>query len=389
MEVIVIEYLTQRVHLKHLSASDIQQLTTLAFLARKHYNYILDTLDCYYSETGHVAALKYLLNCEKQSDSFLGSQFYIASLARKNYLKTAYSHSCSPGRYDSPLSVPFKGSYREGRLHIPASRFTRELSAPLELTREPQRIKVVNLIPVRGSLDYWEVAIQYEVNSPELTIQAPICEFTCAAIDLGVENFVTIATTDLSAGSLIVDGRRLKSIIYTYMKSQKTEKEKIRHRNKIIDYVNKSVQIVVDYCLKNHVKVVVLGEGLVNAAQRLESKNYFLSQFPFSELRSNLILKLNLNGIVVQEIPEAFTSLASFLDGDYMPRNALNTRFQFSGKRVHRGLYISKEGYKLNADVNACYNLLAKTNLFDLNYLRKNPEILQKLSPIRVDPLNP
>lgn len=388
MGVIIIEYLTQRVHLKHLSDTDKEQLATLAFQARMHYNDILDILEQYYLDTGRVAPIKFLLQMEKQGNHYLGSKFYVSSLARKNYLKTAYSHSISPGRHNGPLSVSIKASYKEGMLIIPATQFTAELSFPVELSREAKYMKLVNLIPVRGSLEYWEAAILYEIECPPVSVQSPMCELTCAAIDIGIENFATIATNNLSIENLIIDGRRVKSIIHRYKKSSKDYKKQIQFRNQLIDYVNKAVQIIVDYCVNNNVKVVILGEGLISAPYRFQNSNYFISLFPFAQFRSNLITKLKLSGIVLQEVPEAFTSQASFIDGDYIPRNVTKSEMHFSGNRKHRGLYLSREGYKLNADVNACYNLLAKSNFVNITHLREHPELLQKLTPVRIDPLN-
>ena len=43
--------------------------------------------------------------------------------------------------------------------------------------------------------------------------------------------------------------------------------------------------------------------------------------------------------------------------------------YDFSGKRVHRGLYCSKNGMLLNADLNGSLNILRKSNVVSLEAL--------------------
>ncbi|WP_456470050.1 transposase [Caminibacter sp.] len=52
---------------------------------------------------------------------------------------------------------------------------------------------------------------------------------------------------------------------------------------------------------------------------------------------------------------ESYTSKASFIDMD-IPANNVS----FSGKRIKRGLYRTKDGLKINADINGAANILVK-----------------------------
>ena len=71
--------------------------------------------------------------------------------------------------------------------------------------------------------------------------------------------------------------------------------------------------------------------------------------------------KCLVKGIEVIEQEESYTSKASFLDEDEIPvYKDVQTKPQFSGKRISRGLYKSKGGKTLNADVNGSYNILVK-----------------------------
>ena len=78
---------------------------------------------------------------------------------------------------------------------------------------------------------------------------------------------------------------------------------------------------------------------------------------------------------ILQE--ESYTSKASFFDGDNLPiYNADNPQeYIFSGRRVKRGLYMTKKGNLINADVNGALNILRKSNVVDLNALCDRGEL--------------
>ncbi len=70
-------------------------------------------------------------------------------------------------------------------------------------------------------------------------------------------------------------------------------------------------------------------------------------------------------GLTYTEIEEYYRSKASFLDKDEMPvYNADNpTEYSFSGKRIKRGLYKTKQGKLINADANGAANIGVKSKL--------------------------
>jgi putative transposase len=75
-----------------------------------------------------------------------------------------------------------------------------------------------------------------------------------------------------------------------------------------------------------------------------------------------LTYKAKLVGIEVLVQEESYTSKASFLDLDPIPvkESEGEKKPTFSGKRVKRGMYKSKSGRVLNADVNGSYNIMRK-----------------------------
>jgi transposase len=82
---------------------------------------------------------------------------------------------------------------------------------------------------------------------------------------------------------------------------------------------------------------------------------------PLGKLKTRLIQLCDLHGIRFQETEEAYTSKASFLDGDSLPKfGEKPDGWKASGKRVKRGLYQSGNGSMINADLNGAANILRK-----------------------------
>ena len=80
-------------------------------------------------------------------------------------------------------------------------------------------------------------------------------------------------------------------------------------------------------------------------------------------------------GITVMRNEESYTSKASFLDKDEIPvyKEGDASKYQFSGKRIQRGMYRSANGILLNADINGAANILRKAG-FDASNM-----VLEKL----------
>nr|WP_272191505.1 hypothetical protein [Bacillus sp. BP-3] len=70
--------------------------------------------------------------------------------------------------------------------------------------------------------------------------------------------------------------------------------------------------------------------------------------------------KAKRKGIPVQVLEKSYTSKASFLDNVAIPTYGEEDIPVFSGNRIKRGLYHTKENKLLNADVKGSYNILKK-----------------------------
>jgi transposase len=83
---------------------------------------------------------------------------------------------------------------------------------------------------------------------------------------------------------------------------------------------------------------------------------------PFAKFISILKIVGLKSSINVVDFEESYTSKTSFIDNDFIPTYVKGDTEEhiFSGKRQKRGLYISKDGYKINADVNGSLNIIRK-----------------------------
>ena len=102
-------------------------------------------------------------------------------------------------------------------------------------------------------------------------------------------------------------------------------------------------------------------EGFKSNASMGRINNQKFVQMPLGKLKDRLKQLCDLHGIRFQETEEAYTSKASFLDGDSLPKYGEKPEgWKASGKRVKRGLYQSANGLIVNADLNGSANILRK-----------------------------
>ena len=133
---------------------------------------------------------------------------------------------------------------------------------------------------------------------------------------------------------------------------------------KVDDYLHKASRLIIKTLVAKGIGTLVIGQNLFWKLRcnlgKVNNQNFV--NIPHARLISMLTYKAQLVGIKVILTEESYTSAASFLDGDKLPVYEPNNyqKYKFSGRRIRRGLYKSKEGKLVNADVNASYNILRK-----------------------------
>ncbi|MDP3130875.1 MAG: transposase, partial [Bacillota bacterium] len=194
---------------------------------------------------------------------------------------------------------------------------------------------------------------------------------------------------DSDGSSFIIDGKTLKSRNQFYHKkmarlsSQNAKTPKTLSRRQIAlimkrndqvkYYMNKSARMIVEYVLKHKIAEIIIGNnedfqsgGLSkkNLPRRIKGQiNQQFCALPLGQLRNRLEQLSNDYRIVFTLQEESYTSQASFYDKDEIPvfEKGTETKTGFQGRRLHRGLYVTKTGRCVNADVNAAFNIMKKS----------------------------
>lgn len=231
------------------------------------------------------------------------------------------------------------------------------------------------------------------------TIEPPANPERILGLDPGVNNFLGVAN-NFGAVPFVIKGGAIKSVNQRFNKqrakllsaltkgsdSQHSVKysEQLNTLNRkresfMRDYFYKCAWYICRYAQAAGVEVIVMGhnEGQKQELTLGDKNNQNFVTIPY--LKFITILKAVAAkckmAVVIRE--ESYTSRASLLDMDDIPiyKQGDNAEHQFSGKRIHRGLYKSSNGTVMNADINGAGNILRKEyphafeNVKDFTYL--------------------
>lgn len=236
----------------------------------------------------------------------------------------------------------------------------------------PTKVKMPKCVRIVPKLKAFVIEVVYEIEVSPLKQTG-----NYAAIDLGIDNLATITFSN-GVNPLAVKGSQLKSINQGYNRLIAKAKSKLPANQKTSQHIHrlwrnrelklhselhKITSFLSLYFDEMAIETVFIGknQGWKQEVSLGKKTNQSFTQIPFNTFVSQLTYKCLMKGIEVIEQEESYTSKASFLDEDDIPvYEKVQTKPQFSGKRVSRGLYKSKDGKVLNADVNGSYNILVK-----------------------------
>lgn len=236
----------------------------------------------------------------------------------------------------------------------------------------PTKIKNPKCVRIVPKLGVFLIEVVYEVEATPLKHTG-----NYAAIDLGVNNLASVTFSN-GVNPLLVKGSKIKSINQGYNRLIAKAKSKLpanqktsqgihrlwRNREmKLQSELHQITSFLSLYFDEMAIEKVFIGKN-VGWKQEIalgKKTNQTFTQIPFTTFILQLSYKCQLRGIKVIEQEESYTSKASFVDQDEIPTyGESDEKPTFSGKRVSRGLYQTKKGFLLNADVNGSYNILVK-----------------------------
>ena len=412
-----VSYCKQQI--KHLSKEDYKSIKELCHIAKNLTNEAIYNVRQYYFTKNKF--LKYEKNYTllksspnykklnsnmaqqilKEVDGSFKSFFGLIKLAKQG----KYSFKdCKLPRYlpkdgYTTLVIGFV-RLNGNKLILPFSNNFKKTHKVVEITIPPvlldKKVKEIRILP-KANARYFEIQYIYETEC----IQRNLNIQNALALDLGVNNLVTAVSS--TGKSFIVDGRKLKSINQWFNKEnarlqsikdkqhfgkKPTNRQKAIARdcnNKVNDYMNKASRMIIDYCINNDIGTLIAGYNVTfqrNSHIGKQNNQNFVN-IPYGRLRDKLAYMCELNGITYVEQEESYTSKASFWDKDNIPvyNNDNPKEYEFSGNRVHRGLYKTANGKTFNADINGALNIMRKSSVVDMNILYGRGEVD---TPIRI-----
>lgn len=118
------------------------------------------------------------------------------------------------------------------------------------------------------------------------------------------------------------------------------------------DELHKITKTVITYCVENDISTLVIGR---NKTLKNDTYHRIFKQLPIHRIVEILDYKTKEYGITLHVTEESHTSGTSFLD-DELP----TPTYYDKSRRKHRGCFISNNGIRINADVNAAFQIIRK-----------------------------
>jgi len=237
--------------------------------------------------------------------------------------------------------------------------FENKLSIRLRAS-SAKKLCQVTFAPRNG---YFLVYVIYEVDDMSISQKSN----KLAAIDIGLKNLAAVTFSEenepiLYRSDLMKINHDFNRLMSNYVsilkKTQNKDTSKRRKRlsekrsGLIEDRLHKISREIINDLSHRGVSTVIVGK---NTGQKINSKFKNFVQVPLFRLITMIKYKAELAGITFIQVNESYTSGTSFLD------NELPTKEYYDkSRRKSRGLFLSNDSKRINADVNASFQIMKK-----------------------------
>lgn len=245
-------------------------------------------------------------------------------------------------------------------------KFPKKFKGLLIKTKIRSGLQQVRVIPKDK---YLVIEIVYKIEDVEPLVD----NRRYIGVDLGLDNFATI-TNNCGLIPLIINGKGLKSINQYYNKqishyksiakrvnkldcTNRISRLTNKRNNKVEDYIHKASKFLVDYCKNNEINTIIIGNNKnwkQNSKMNKKVNQNFIG-IPYYNFIQKVQYKAEEFGIKVVITEENYTSGTSFLDNELPIKENYD-----KNRRKYRGLFVSNNGIKINADVNGSYQIIKK-----------------------------
>ena len=245
------------------------------------------------------------------------------------------------------------------KITIASKAFNNKLSIKLR-TRSAMKLCQVVFAPRNN---YFLVYVIYEVDDPIISQ----CSNKIAAIDIGLSNLATVTFSEenepiLYRSDLTKINHDFNQITSKYVsilkktQNKHTSKRRKRYSEKysglVEDRLHKLSREIINDLSHRGVSTVIVGK---NTGQKINCKLKNFVQVPVFRLVEMIKYKAESAGIICILTEESYTSGTSFLD------NELPTKEYYDKeRRKFRGLFLSNTSKRINADVNASFQIMKK-----------------------------
>ena len=366
------------------------ELDKLCYLSKNLYNATLYTIRQHFFQNGKCLGYNQV-NKQFQEENNPDYRALPSKVAQHTQKLVAQNFTSffallkkkTEGQYDKPVRIPKYLHKTKGRqvVHYTSQAVSFNCKTvpqgyiKLSGTEILIKTKVDNVQFVRVIHKSYKIVIEVGYNKE--VVEKSTSKEKFAAIDIGLNNLATVTFSDEKG--FIVNGKPLKSINQYFNKkySQLKSKQNLsvswrmqrlsnKRNNKITDYLHKSSRYIVNQLVSKGVTDLVIGhnKGWKQDINMGKVNNQNFVSIPFNRLIEMISYKCELSGIRIHLQEESYTSKASFLDLDQIPTfDAAKVdlvKHKFSGRRVKRGLYKSRNKSLINADVNGSLNIMRK-----------------------------
>jgi putative transposase len=390
-------YATQKNQLRRLSQQEFTALSALCRLSKNLFNVALyECRQYFFSERKRLTYESNYHLCKSNENYRLlntdiaQQTMRVVDRSMKSFLgllKAISNWRCDqkpklpnylPSEGYFPLIIPRIKPRNDGTFSVPMSQQFKREYGEVSISI-PERLKDKEIKEVRIHPKYQARWFEIEYIYKDEKIETFVDPDKAIAIDLGVDNLCACIDTD--GHQFLIDGKRLKSINQWYNKRNAAlqsakDKQGIKsftakqarlyqwRNNCVRDYLNKAAKVIINHCLKYQIGKLIVGynPGIKQEIKIGKSNNQNFVQIPFWQLRRKFEALCSRYGIQYIEQEESYTSIASFYDRDDIPvYNADNPSLhKFSGRRIKRGLYRTKDKHYCSSDINGSANILAK-----------------------------
>lgn len=229
-------------------------------------------------------------------------------------------------------------------------------------------IKDFNQVRIKPLNKGYKVEIIYEVKDTETSKERMD---KVSSIDLGIDNLVTLVSEDftyLFSGKFIKSYNKLFNKTLAKLNSIK-DLQKIKGTTKRIkklyydreqyieDVFHKISRKIINLLTNSGITKLIVGYNKrwkqgVNMGKR---NNQNFVSIPFEMFISMLRYKSERQGLRFVEVNESHTSKCSSFDLE-----SVGHHDTYVGRRVRRGLFKTRDGILINADINGSYNIMRK-----------------------------